>query len=276
MHREGGLFVINADGTGLKCVMPDPVRGVAWSRDSSKIACGLLGPYDVTTIWIVSAEGERLQEVPFPERTRYSSPFWVDDTHLVVRRRLTKVDDVDIALVDITQPGAEPKALSPKYASTAAQVPICLTPDGSAIIFMTWEFHGWDDQWDIVRAPLDGNAETAEVICEKPPVGSVTQLLGPDRLFMRDPEGGRSKMWMVNMQTWEAQAWEPPSVPLPEPRAKDQRADNLRDLSFSPDGQRLAFVFGLSDTQEEYPSCQVIWTCALDGSDCRRVTPWGE
>ena len=104
----------------------------------------------------------------------------------------------------------------------------------------------------------------------------MAQLLGPDTLFMRDPDAGRRGMWMVNMQTWEAQAWEPPSVPLPEPRARWSRADDLHDLSFSPDGQRLAFVFGLADTQEEYPSCEVIWTCALDGSDCRRVTPWSD
>jgi len=274
MHREGGLFVINADGTGLKCVVPDPVNGPAWSPDGTKIAYATVGAFDTLTMWIVSVDGERLQELPFPKHTHYTAPFWVDDDRLFVRRVVTGVEQADVVLVDLTQPDAEPKTLSPKYASTAAQVPICLTPDGSAIIFMTWEFHGWDDQWDIVRAPLDGNAETAEVICEKPPVASVTQLLGPDRLFMRDPEAGRSKMWMVNMQTWEAQAWEPPSVPLPKPRAKDQRADDLHDLSFSPDGQRLAFVFGLTDTQEEYPSCEVIWTCALDGSDCRRVTPW--
>jgi len=75
MHREGGLFVINADGTGLKCVVADPVLWPTWSLDGTRIAYGHSNPGADASVATVSVDGGEQTELQAPDGSYYTSPW---------------------------------------------------------------------------------------------------------------------------------------------------------------------------------------------------------
>ena len=277
MHREGGLFTINADGTGLKCVMADPVLWPTWSLDGTRIAYGHSNPGADASVATVSLAGAAPVELATPDRSYYTRPIWADNDRLIVTR-CRPGEMHDIVLIDLADP-TEPKPVTQTLSFTGGITPLCITPDGTYVLWTEYKYKSRDDTWDLYSVPLNGGPEDVKLIHENPQEGRAAQWLDANRLFLwddRPSSHGEGKRYVLYLQSGEVTEWKSPVVPLPEPRAINQRADSIRNPVFSPDGQRLAFVFGLADTQEEYPSCEVIWTCALDGSDCRRVTPWSD
>jgi Tol biopolymer transport system component len=277
MHRDGGLFVINADGARLKCVVADPVLWPTWSLDGTRIAYGHSNPGADASVATVSVDGGEQTELQAPDGSYYTSPVWVDGTRLAVCR-CRSGEKRDIVLIDIADP-MDPKPLTQTTSLSGGITPLCITPDGTHLLWTEYKYKSRDDTWDLYSVPLDGGPEDVKLIHENPQEGRAAQWLDANRLFLWDDrsfsEGGK-KCYVLDLQGGQVTEWKAPRITLTEPRNTNQFCDHARDVAFSPDGQRLAFVFGLTDTQEEYPSCEVIWTCALDGSDCRRVTPWGE
>ncbi len=275
MHRDGGLFVINVDGAGLKCVVADPALWPTWSLDGTRIAYGHSNPGADASVATVSVDGGEQTELQAPDGSYYTSPVWVDGTRLAVCR-CRSGEKRDIVLIDIADP-MDPKPLTQTLSFTGGITPLCITSDGTHLLWTEYKYKSHDDTWDLYSVPLDGGPDDVKLIHANPQEGRAAQWLDANRLFLwddRPSSHGEGKRYVLDLQSGEVTEWKSPVVPLPEPRAINQRADSIRNPVFSPDGQRLAFVFGLADTHEEYPSCEVIWTCALDGSDCRRVTPW--
>jgi Tol biopolymer transport system component len=270
VKRPAGLFVVNADGSDLKCLAAESVRHPHWSPDGQTIVYILRGK-----LRLVPLAGGEPQELSAPERQQYIDAVWVNDSQLVVYRGMPG-EKGELALLDLTQPDAEPKVLTPLHGPYESFGSIVVTADGKSVIYTRWKFVTNRDVWDLFRIDLAADGGEPEMICENPMAGQFAQLLGTERLFLWDtqPSAGGAQMWMLDLKSGQAEAWQPPAPPIPGIELRQSLEP--KDVCFSLDGQRIAFAARMWDNDPTHAPATLIWTSDPDGTDLKQVTPWDD
>lgn len=137
--RSGGLdlYVVNADGTGLRQLTVDAAPAVhfdrmpEWSPDGSRIA--FASDRDGTTqIWTIRPDGTDLRQVTAGTTTRAYEPGWSPDGTRLVFRRVSNVGAAavtDLAIVNANGTGLVELPLAGTETTPA------WSPDGTRIAF---------------------------------------------------------------------------------------------------------------------------------------------
>jgi len=270
MKRPNGLFVINADGTELKCL-----AGLAfkpqWSPDGTRIA---YTTRPAGALYVASLSDGAVLELTPPENADYEEAVWLDNSQLLVDAPDHDMNG-SLVVVDLEHPELGPQETGIRYGADDAYFLLASLPGGEGVICGKYGGGRGREPWDLLRVKMEGQQAKAEVVCEQPDEGRAGDLAGTDRVLLWDdrPSTRGGEMWMVNLQTGRSEAWKPPDPWLPEELAGKTRA-RPDDVCFSPDGSRIAFVTGAADPQRQRGSAYLIWTCQPDGSDLQQVTPW--
>ncbi len=270
MRRPNGLFVINADGTELRCLAGLAFRP-EWSPDGTRIA---YTTRPACVLCIVSLSGGDVVELAPPKNAEYDEALWLDNSRLLVDVPDHNMNGA-LAVVDLAHPELGPQKIGITYGADDVYCLIASLPGGEGAICAKYDAMSSREPWDLLRVKLEGQQAKAEVVCDKPNEGRAGQLVGDSKVFLWDdrPWTRGGEMWMVDLPSATSEQWTPPAPWLPEELAGKTRA-YCDDVCFSPDGSRLAFVTGIADPKRERGSAYLIWTCALDASDLRQVTPW--
>jgi Tol biopolymer transport system component/polyisoprenoid-binding protein YceI len=121
------IFVINADGTGLRRVTDDrsTVKDVpAWSPDGKLIAYDVFGGSGNEDIWVMHADGSHQRKLTSGPEYDYSPAWSPDGSHIAFAR------DGDIWVVGADGSGAKELSTGPGRDGDVAW-----SPDGSQLIF---------------------------------------------------------------------------------------------------------------------------------------------
>lgn len=260
-----GLFAINADGSGLRCLRAEASGAPAISPDGTRM---LLKDEDGLHV-IPLAGGDELL-IPRGEGAEgYVHAGWLDDETLVADFG-SDTGGGSLVTVDLTQaePAPQPTGITHKLdESFAAFLPMA---DGTLL----YSYYSYRDgnPWDLMRVDLSAAEPQPQVICANPQEGRGIQLLADGRVLLRDTRemGAASPMYVVDLKTGEAEKWEVPALTDPI------SGDRLRPggLVFSPDGQRLAFGAQVIDQERTKAPAALIFTANADGSDVQPLTPW--
>ena len=135
-HHVNDVFVMNADGTGVKKLTNS--KGVsenaAWSPNGSLIAFDRGRRIDRTAIYVMPAHGGKLGKIttPRPPLNDYSPRFSPDGTHLVFTRKRGTAESAPAAIFTVRLDGSGLHRLTP-FSQRAGQAD--WSPDGKQIVF---------------------------------------------------------------------------------------------------------------------------------------------
>jgi hypothetical protein len=264
------LFVVGADGSDLRCLAPTAASNPCWCPDGQRIAYVFRGK-----AYIVAASGGEPQVLTPPAKHEYLEAVWVNDNQLALAR-LSGNEGSEVVLVEVSQPEAEAKVLAPRCRFDQSYSGLVAMPDGKSLICARYGFVSNEDTWDLLKIDLAGDGGEPQVVSENPREGGAAQLVGPDTLFLWDdvPTTVGGTMWMLDLAAGEPTQWRPPTASVPD--TDPPRSLEPDDVCFSPDGQRLAFAARVWDNDPDHALATLIWTCSLDGSEVKQVTPWDD
>jgi len=260
-----GLFAINADGSGLRCLRAEAGVTLTISPDGTRLLLR-----DEAGLHVIPlAGGDELLISRGEGGEGWISADWLNDQTLVADFGSDTASGKLVTL-DLTQPEPtpQPTGITRKLdESFAAFLPM---PDGT-LVYSYYSYHD-GNPWDLMRVDLSAAEPQPQVICANPQEGRGIQLLADGRVLLRDTResGATSSMYVVDLATGEAEKWEVPALIDPA------SGDRLRPggLVFSPDGQRLAFAAQVIDKERVKAPATLVFTANADGSDVQSLTPW--
>ncbi len=106
LHRPMGLFVVNADGSDLKCLAAGTAIGAGWSADGQRICC--LQPPDLVVLDLKGEEVARFAPTP---PWQYGGSVCLPDGKLVAIPTKHAIES-RLLLLDAATPQAEPVELA--------------------------------------------------------------------------------------------------------------------------------------------------------------------
>ena len=261
-----GLFSVNADGSGLRCLVPHiTALRFAVSPDGQRVAMGA-GREGVR---IISLAGGGEQVTAPPEKTGYTTVAWAGDGRVVVYMHAN--EEGRLGLVDLAAPEAEPVVLTPTHSTFGWSIgAIACSTDGSAVYYCMFD----GVSWKLLKVATAGGAEP-ETVVAKLSDGQGMQVLDGGRALMPDSRSGTpGGMLLIDLTSGATEQWKAPRPSLTVPGTEHTNWAQPAYLRFSPDGERLVFASGIRDPSHTMAPATLIYTCSLDGSDIVQVTPW--
>jgi hypothetical protein len=271
-----GVFLVGADGGGLRA-LDVGLHGPAWwpavSSDGSRLV--YLGPRG------------RMQAVDLrtgmagilnPEERPGGQACWSPDSSRIVFSALRRHGDVDIFETEIKEEdgrimtGRQDRIVRRDGADYAPVFSL----DGEWVYFGGQPVDPDPDDDEVpptslyrVRAHLRYHENDEPTLVAGPfgSVGRASWFLDGQRLLLSCADG----LHVVNVgdrsvAPLDLPELRDPDLPQGEPLA-------LRDAVLSPDGGKLAFSARRWSGHHEDPAATCVYTCKLDGSDLKRLTP---
>ena len=250
----------------------DETWWVAWPRgEGQAVAAGVSPAEERDGLRVLSLTGNEDLMVPEPEGAGYLYADWLDNETLVADSG-SAFGGGELVTIDLTQPEPAPQPTGLTRGTGENFVAFVPMPDGT--LYYTSYGHRGGNEWDLMKVDLSADEPAPEVVCDDPQEGRAAQPVGEGKVLLWDdrPSKREAAMWMVDLTTGEVEQWQPPRMPMPGTDGKWLLEPD--DVCFSPDGQRMAFAAEIRDWAREKDSARLIFTCNLDGSDLKQVTPW--
>jgi hypothetical protein len=185
--RNGGLWVMNADGSGAHGIAGSTPTGrqPAWSPDGTRIAFSGIPAGRQYHIWVVGDDGSNPVQVTNQSSGDFA-PAWSPDGSRIAYTRTN--NSTDIYTVDPSAPGSE----TPYVASNRTDDEPSWSPDGSAIAFTTNRGSG-NDVYVQAGPGGTGTPVTSD------PADDHAPSFSPDgtRIAFSSNRGGSPHVWSV-------------------------------------------------------------------------------
>lgn len=259
-----GLYIADADGRELRVVAPGSRRGLLHPDVSDRclvvFESSCLGTIDLRTGAV-----EQLTQEGRPGQW----PRWSRDGRRVVVSAIRRYGDLDLFIIDASGTHGETRLLRldgieafPVFASKGDTVFFAYA-EGLAMSPMS-------ENWSIRIAVPPRNEVRGETQLVADGFGRIERMtIFPDGRLLVWHEGGLD---VVDPETKTKEPLDLPPLRDPElPAARP--ALKLRDPAVSPDGKLLAFSGYRDSGDPEHGTGWYIYTCNLDGSDVKRITP---
>ncbi len=266
LQAPPGLFMVGAEGSDLRCLVAEVARSPKLSPDAERI---LLRERD--GLRILSLTGKEELMVPEPQGRGYLYADWLDNETLVADSG-SAFGGGELVTIDLTQPKPVPQPSGLTRGTGENFVAFIPMPDGT--LYYTFYGHGGGNEWMLMKVNLSTDEPAPEVICDDLKEGRAAQPVGEAKVLLWDdrPSKREAAMWMVDLMTGEVEQWQAPRIPMPGTDGKWLLKPD--DVSFSPDGERIAFAAEIRDPAREKDSARLVFICNLDGSDLKQVTAW--
>jgi Tol biopolymer transport system component len=182
---DGAIYVMNADGTGLRRLTGGPASSPAWSPDGARI---VFVENQGQELVIMHADGSN-QQVIARARGYYQGPAWSPDGRRIVYQSTPVVDSESTAIFTIRPDGTGERQLTDGSASEGFPA---WSPDGSRIAYSAGE-----QLWIM---DVDGSDPHQVTHCRLPCVADFAPAWAPDGghlVFIRQEEGGAARRLYV-------------------------------------------------------------------------------
>jgi Tol biopolymer transport system component len=167
LSSREGLYVVNADGSGLRWLVSAPPGASAswpdWSPDGSKIAYNVVAAGDTSTINVVDADGSNDTRISRPSASRGDvRPRWSPDGKRIAFTRswldveVTTNGGVRTQALVMDANGSNVTPITPVSAENSYAV---WSPDGSRLAVIT------DQRLDVVNADGSGGGSIRTMFC---------------------------------------------------------------------------------------------------------------
>lgn len=274
-QREPGVFIVEVDGRSLRVIEPGvdgPSTYPAVSPDGEELVCLRR---DGRLLWLHLTTGR--WRILNREDRPAGAATWAPDGSSVVFHALRRQGDTDIFQCGLRREGGMviPDDRFRLVHLTDIDIFPIFAPDGSRVYW---------GHCSLLTGPLEAYEGGAlyrvlpgRQYWENPPELILGKLGGVKRLSFF-PDGRRllvshgDKLDVVDVEAKTRTPLGLPALHDPELPA-DCPALRLRDPAVSPDGTRLAFSGYIDSGDPEHGTGWFIYTCRLDGSELKRITP---
>jgi Tol biopolymer transport system component len=228
-----------------------------FSPDGSKIGAWVSLDNGHSEFWILpfpsGTPKQALETVPTTPFARQFS--WMPDSrHVIYAERPGLSLDSHLWLADTAR-----NNIQPLTAGTESEQAPSISPDGKSVAFAST-----DIRYDLVEAPLDGSGMRNLLSTHLSEVSPAWSPFSNQYAYVTD-RSGNPEIWLKSLQ----EHWERPLVTPKD--FGDDLASFLFDVTFSPDGQRIAYSRSVKGGED-------IWISTLNGNAPVRLAhePHGE
>jgi hypothetical protein len=271
VDSPAGLFVCSTEGNNLRCIVGESALNPAWSPDQSSVAYVDNG--DVVTLDLATGETQRFKP---PARHMYSDVVWAGETLVAIGVEMRLWGK--LWLLDRAFPEADPLQLPAGLQSMEKVSGLTVDGQGRIVytIYRDIRMSPPDDKereknpYRLCR--LDALSQEVEPTVLIEYMDRAPKLFpGPSgRLVAHDPDHNYSAL--IDPDAGTVEQWEPPSITATV--ADVGTSLRPKDIRFLSGGERIVFRAPVRDQKARTGPADLIWTCALDGSDVQQVTPW--
>lgn len=214
--KDGGVFIVNVDGTGLKQI--DTLsEDVSWSPDGSKVVMtralfdpGTQAPYNVA-LWTVNADGSGLNQITLKGRrcenvcangAQDNQAVWSPDGKRLAFKRDTYTKPEQFSIFTVATDGSDLRLVTPEGMDVGDPD---WSPDGTHIAFQAPPEANEGGEQNIYKIQSDGTGLqqlTAKLSSSDGRMGTFHPSWSPDGkqiAFSHDPGmGGVSDIFVMN------------------------------------------------------------------------------
>jgi hypothetical protein len=269
VSRGLGLFIANADGTGVSCLVPAVGGHPKW-RSLSEVA--YLGSSGI----VLHNLDDGRQTVLTPEKDwQYGSFVSLPDGRIITVA-CYKQGATKLWILDPAKPDAGPTELPSKSDFITRHVVLMLDPQGRLLYTMKTQTgittnddpRRRTEPYRLCRMDLKAAQPTEEMLAEYLSGGNSIQWGPQGLLYLSKSEAGLFQT--VDVATGTTGEWRAPRPEQPECERK--RLVSPDSIVFSQDGQSFLFTSYYSSAKPGDQAADVIYSCGIDGTGIRLVT----
>ncbi len=269
VSRGQGLFIANADETGVSCIAPAVGGDPGW-RSPSEIA--YLGNGGIVLLNLNDGQ----QTVLAPEKDwQYGSFVSLPDGRIVTVASLRQ-GATSLLMLDPEKPDAGPTELPSKSEFVSPHAALAVDPQGRLLyttktrtgITYKEDARRRTEPYRLCRMDPNGAEPAEEMLVEYLSGGSSIEWGPQGLLYLGKCEAGLFQT--VDLATRTTGEWRAPRPEQPECERK--RLVSPDNIVFASDGQSLLFTSYYSSARPGDQAADVIYSCATDGTGIRLIT----
>jgi len=177
-----------------------------------------------------------------------------------------------LEVLDLDAPDAPRDALATEPDVMGGLSPLAATPNGHTLYYSVYNGVTRNDEWDVFSLDLTTPGAAPVLVTDKPGEGRAAQLLPSRTLFLWDDRSALegSGFFLLDLGTGESKPFRPRPF-RPPPPGGDWLSPQA--LTFSPDGQRIAFAASVIQANPRGILGRPLWIGTPDGENLRPLTP---